>query len=301
MRLCLSPVDWAVPRRWWIAVRTLEPQCPDARSAFGLYRGAAHWSHLVFDSWEAVRLFAGVYRDLVRGVAEPALGGAAAALASLPNIRAGHPAGAQLVYDETGRVVFLEEPQRVAHRRALAAACWEAEMLSWRSLGRCTPLRSLQERRSRHDLRSRLDRQLTPFRFYALFEAYTLCPRCGLRNAQQTFGWPAPTSLGASGFLAAPPAAGVFLLCRMHTNKGRHEYAVPDLFAESPVPGSDRRRWSFWPRFNAARGVFEELVTEENRYWPTFLDFDKDERRAMRVIAVFCDTREDCVCLRPRL
>ena len=87
----------------------------------------------------------------------------------------------------------------------------------------------------------------------------------------------------------------------MHGAKDRHEHAVPDLFAVSPVPGSSRQRWSYWPRYNAARGVFEELVSEENRYWPTFLDFDQGERRAMRLIGVFCDTRKDCACLRPCL
>jgi len=200
--------------------------------------------------------------------------------------------GAACVVRETREVVFLEESQRLAHRLALAAACWESEVLSWRSRGRCDRGRS-----GRHDLRPSLDRELTPFRLYALFAAYTLCPRCGLRNFVHPFAWPAPSSRDVSGFLDVPPAKSIFLSCRMHGAKDRYEYAVPDLFAESPVPGSSKLRWTYWPRYNEARGVFEELVTDENRYWPTFLDFDRAERRAMRVIAVFCDTREDCVCL----
>ena len=79
----------------------------------------------------------------------------------------------------------------------------------------------------------------------------------------------------------------------MHTDKQRHVYAVPDLLAESPVPGSSRLRWRYWPRYNEARDVFEELVTEENRLWPTFLDFAYSERRAMQCLCVFCDVRED--------
>ena len=34
VRLCVSPVDWATSRRWWVAVRTLLPMCRDARRAF---------------------------------------------------------------------------------------------------------------------------------------------------------------------------------------------------------------------------------------------------------------------------
>ena len=41
--------------------------------------------------------------------------------------------------------------------------------------------------------------------------------------------------------------------------------------------------------YNEARDVFEELVTDENRCWPTFLDFSYKERRAMQVVCVFCD------------
>ena len=70
-------------------------------------------------------------------------------------------------------------------------------------------------------------------------------------------------------------------------------YAVPDLMGEVDVSSSGRRRWSCWPRYNEARDVFEELVTEENRYWSTFLDFSYQERRAMQCLCVFCDVRED--------
>ena len=54
--------------------------------------------------------------------------------------------------------------------------------------------------------------------------------------------------------------------------------------------------------YNEARGVFEELVTDENRCWPTFLDFSYEERRAMQVVCVFCDIfQELLVFLRCRL
>ena len=82
----------------------------------------------------------------------------------------------------------------------------------------------------------------------------------------------------------------------MHSDP-RKEYAVPDLLATSPIPGSDRLRWRYWPRYNESRGVFEELVTEENRWWPTFLDFSYEERRSLQVICIFCDSREElCLC-----
>ena len=77
----------------------------------------------------------------------------------------------------------------------------------------------------------------------------------------------------------------------------RVEYAVPDLLATSPIPGSDRLRWRYWPRYNETRDVFEELVTEENRWSPTFLDFSYEERRSMQVICVYCDSRQElCIC-----
>ena len=49
--------------------------------------------------------------------------------------------------------------------------------------------------------------------------------------------------------------------------------------------------------YNEPRGEFEELVTDENRHWPTFLDFSYPERRAMQCVALFCDHREDSVIL----
>ena len=70
-------------------------------------------------------------------------------------------------------------------------------------------------------------------------------------------------------------------------------YAVPDLMAEKAVPGSARRRWSYWPRYNEARDVFEDLVSGDNREMSTFLDFTYRERRAMQILCLFCDTRED--------
>ena len=257
-----------------------------ARRAFDLYACGSRFERFVLDRWRAVLVFSSVYRRLVQERA--ARGGAPVDVSeTLPGF-VSHSTGASRVAQHTGEVVFLDEPQRLAHRLALAAATWEAEMLSWRSLGRCA-----RDRGGRHDLRRILDRPLTQFRFHALFAAYTLCPLCGLRSPRVNFGWPAPSSLSCSGFLAVPPVAGAFLKCRMHSDRGKHDYAVPDLLATVPIPGSHRLRWRYWPRYNEARGVFEELVTEENRWWQTFLDFSYEERRAMRVIGVFCDTRED--------
>jgi hypothetical protein len=196
-----------------------------------------------------VRLFAGVYRDLARGLAEPADGArAVAALASLPNIRAGHPAGAQLVHEKTGRVVFLVGPQKAAHRHALAAAAWDAEMSSWRALDRCG-----RQRGPRHDLRKVLDRELTFFRYFALFECYTLCPQCGLRNAARPLAWPLARSLEDAGDFVVDwlPQSGVLQRCRWHSAERQHDYAVPDLMAQSLVRGSSRGalRWTYWPRY----------------------------------------------------
>ena len=40
-----------------------------------------------------------------------------------------------------------------------------------------------------------------------------------------------------------------------------------------------------------------DIVTDENRCWPTFLHFSDDERLAMRVVLVFCDIRQEpCSC-----
>ena len=149
-----------------------------------------------------------------------------------------------------------------------------------------------------------LDRPLTPFRFFALYAAYTLCPSCGLRRFRRPFAWPVLASLrDPLAFVEEPlgcgtghAASGTHRLCRMHSDP-RVDYAVPDLLATSPIPGSDRLRWRYWPRYNEALDVFEELVTEENRWWPTFLDFSDQERWAMQVIRVFCDSHKElCLC-----
>ena len=143
-----------------------------------------------------------------------------------------------------------------------------------------------------------LDRPLTPFRFFALYGAYTLCPSCGLRWFRRPFAWPVLPSLrNPLAFIEQPGCErATQRLCRMHVDP-RVDYAVPDLLATSPIPGSDRLRWRYWPRYNEERDVFEELVTDENRWWPTFLDFSYKERRAMQVVCVFCDTRQElCVC-----
>jgi len=251
MKLCVSKEHWDGLSRKMVLVRySMLPKCPVARSAFAAYRGATRFSHLVLDSQEAVRLFAGVYRDLARGLAEPADGArAVAAIASLPNFKAGHVAGAQLVLEKTGRIVFLAGLRKVAHRHALAAATWEAEMSSWRSLGRCC-----RSRGPRHDQRKLLDRGLTLFRYFALFECYSLCPQCGLRNAVRPLAWPLERSLGTVGDFCLDwlPPSGVLHRCQRHQVKsGAFEYAVPDLMAQSPVPGSSSGalRWTFWPRY----------------------------------------------------
>jgi hypothetical protein len=72
----------------------------------------------------------------------------------------------------------------------------------------------------------------------------------------------------------------------------RVEVCDLNYFRPQPLPTA-----LYWPRYNEDRGVFEELVTEENRWWPTFLDFSYEERRAMQVICVFCDSRQEhCLC-----
>ena len=106
---------------------------------------------------------------------------------------------------------------------------------------------------------------------------------------------PTHTATSAVASSTAKSASGTLRLCRMHSDP-RTEYAVPDLLATSPIPGSDRLRWRYWPRYNETRDVFEELVTEENRWSPTFLDFSYQERRSLQVICMFCDSREE-LCL----
>ena len=151
-----------------------------------------------------------------------------------------------------------------------------------------------------HDRSRILDRPLKPFRLFALYGAYTLCPSCGLRKFRRPFAWPVVASLERPlAFLdepargaAAHASPGVHSLCRMHADP-RADYPVPDLLATSPIPGSDRLRWRYWPRYNVESDVFEDLVTEENRCWPTFLDFSYQERRAMQVVCIFCDSSQE--------
>ena len=59
-------------------------------------------------------------------------------------------------------------------------------MTSWRALVRCGRERGGGPR---HDLRKVLDRELTSLRYFALFESYSLCPQCGLRNAVRPLAW----------------------------------------------------------------------------------------------------------------
>ena len=273
------------------------PCCKVSQAVFVAYRRAGRHSQLLFDLWEAVQVFAEVYRALGAEIAAGALVPGAAP-AALPHVKS-HSEGAELVFRRAGRVVFLDTVRAAAHRHALAAGTWEQEMRSWRARGRCG-----RERGPRHDRSGLLDRPLTPFRFFALYAAYTLCPSCGLRKARRPFAWPVLASLrDPLAFVEEPPGpgtghavSGTHRLCRMHSDP-RVEYAVPDLLATSPISGSDRLRWRYWPRCNEVRGVFEELVPKENCCWPTFLDFSYEERRAMQVICVFCDSRQEhCLC-----
>ena len=134
---------------------------------------------------------------------------------SLPTFKAGHTAGAALVVDKTRRVVVLDSLQRAAHRHALAAGTWELEVQSWRARGRCA-----RDRGARHDLRRLLDRPLTAFRLFALHAAYTLCPRCGVRNFASPFGWPVAASLAdPQAFVRQLLEKSVSISCRMHTQE----------------------------------------------------------------------------------
>ena len=238
-------------------------------------------------------MFVEVYRALGAEIAAGALAPGGAPVAFPGWKRRGVAEGAELVFRKIGRVVFLDCVLRTAHRHALAAGAWEREMRSWRALPRCC-----RQRTARHDRSASLDRPLTPFRFFAQYAAYTLCPSCGLRRVRRPFAWPVLPSLrNPLAFVEQPGCEKQsHVLCRMHADP-RVDYAVPDLLATSPIPGSDRLRWRYWPRYNEERDVFEELVTDENRWWPTFLDFSYEERRAMQVVCVFCDTRKElCVC-----
>ena len=284
VRLCVRPVDWVRLAEWSLRSRGLLPLCDVARDAFVAYRLAGRASQLVVDPFEAVTLFVDVYRALARDILVQDSAGALV----LPSFRATGAAGGQLVFERTGRVVFLDVLLRAVHRHAHAAGMWELAVNSWRALGRC-----LRSRGPRHDLRGLLDRPVTPFRLFALHGAYYLCPKCGVRNFARPFRWPVAASLShRDAYLRLLPERGVSVRCRMH-EASRHEYAVPDLLATSPISGSARVRWTYWPRYNEVRDVFEELVTEENRCWPTFLDFSYMERRAMQCICVFCDVVQD--------
>ena len=64
-------------------------------------------------------------------------------------------------------------------------------------------------------------------------------------------------------YLRRLPEKGISWSRRTH-EASRHEYAVPDLSATSPISGSERVRWTCW---GTTRSAFEELVTEENRCW----------------------------------
>lgn len=297
VRLCLLPVDWPVLERWWISSQSRLPLdiSGGGRIAFAAYLGASRHSRLICDPWEAVLLFAEVYRSVGAALAESAYSPAPAP-PSLPLARQ-HAAGAELVFKKTGKVVFLDDVLQEAHRTALPAGHWQSEAVSWRARPRCCRFRS-----DKHDLRGVLDRRPTPFRVFVLFNAHRRCPTCGLRkfDSGAHFGWSVRASLDRPGsFLgsAQRASAGIDVACRMHGEKGRWDYAVPDLLKESSVPGSARRRWTYWPRYNEALGVFEELVTEANRWWDTFLDFSYHERRAMQCVAVFCDIVKDCLAV----
>ena len=255
LRLCVEPREAYGLGRLWIAWRSRLPDGDlGAKVAFVAFRKADRLSCLVVDPWDVVLLFHDVYRDLVERL--PAAG--------LPSFKAGHIPGAALVLEHKRRVVFDDHLRRVSHRHALRAAAWQQEMRSWRARDRCG-----RHRGDRCDLRKLLDRRLTPFRLFALHGAYTLCPKCGLRNFARPFAWPVEESLkDPEAFVRLLPEKGALMSCRMHGGAKIYEYAVPDLLAESAIAGTSRRRWTYWPRFNEQRGVFEELVTDCNREWP---------------------------------
>ena len=50
-------------------------------------------------------------------------------------------------------------------------------------------------------------------------------------------------------YLRRLPEKGISLSRRTH-EASRHEYAVPDLSATSPISGSERVRWTYWLRYN---------------------------------------------------
>ena len=250
VRLCVLPVDWAVLSKWSVTPGASRlPTCMVVRSAFVAYQMAPRVARFVLDSWEAVLLFAKVYRDLVRDLPEPAVRARVeVALSWLPHFQS-HPEGAKLVLDNTQRVVFLDVDRKLAHRHALAAAAWDAEMSSWRARGRCG-----RERTGGHDCSKVLDRKLTPFRYFALFECYSLCIQCGARNVVRPLAWPLASSLPGCGpvfFSDWVPQSGVLHRCRWHSVKKNFDYAVPHLMAQSPVPGSapPALRWTYWPRY----------------------------------------------------
>ena len=289
VRLCVRPSDWLASKAWWIGRRTQLPSDPVAKAAFLAYCQADRLSLLVFDRREAVLLFCEVYRERALEFS----GGAPffdVLPRCLPTFKQGHVTGADLVFEKRRRVVFFGEFRRVSHRLAMAVGTWELEMCSWRARDRCGRYRGVK-----HDVRKLLDRPLTDFRLFAMHLAYTLCPKCGLRNFARPFGWSVRDSLDHSdAFVRRIWERSVVYSCRMHA-ESRFTYAVPDLLSESPIPGSPRRRWTYWPRFNETRGVFEELVSEENREWTTFLDFGLEERQAMQCLLVYCDFAEDWV------
>ena len=195
-------------------------RCDIMQDAFVAYRRATRPSHVVDDLWEAVLVFAEVYRALGGEIAAGALVPGAAP-AALPHVKS-HSEGAELVFRKTGRVVFLDELRRSAHRHALTAGAWEQETRSWRARERCRR----EDRGPRHDRSGLLDRPLTPFRFFALYAAYTLCPSCGLRWHRRPFAWPVLASLrDPLAFVQEPLAcgtghasSGTHRLCRMHAD-----------------------------------------------------------------------------------
>ena len=212
------------------------PRCKVSRDAFASYLRAGRPGQLLCDLWETVLVFTGVYVALGAEIA-------AGVPAEFPRV-AGHSEAGELVLRRTGRIAFLENHRRAAHRHALAAGVWEQEMRSWHAEGRC-----IRDRPSVHNRSGVLDRPLNPFRHFARYGAYTLCPQCRCRNYRRPFAWPVLASLrDPMAYVEAPLARGAHILCRGHS-ESRVEYPVPDLLAISPIPGSTKRRWKYWPRY----------------------------------------------------
>ena len=99
------------------------PRCKVSRDVFATYLLAHRPGQLLCDLWETVMVFTRVYLALGAQIA-------AGVPVEFPHVN-GHLEAGELVFRRTGRVAFLENYRRAAHRHALAAGLWEQEMRSW--------------------------------------------------------------------------------------------------------------------------------------------------------------------------